>query len=69
MRSAFIFICFLLLSPSAELSAQVPSAVAASTAYSGKAIRLMQERNYRDAAVEFEHALAACPSDDDLRVQ
>lgn len=69
MRIAFTLMCVLLLSPSPELNAQTPSAAAASTAYAGKAIRLMQERNYRDAAVEFENALAASPNDDDLRVQ
>ena len=39
------------------------------TAHAGKAMQLMQDRRYSEAAVEFEKALAADPNDDTVRIQ
>jgi tetratricopeptide (TPR) repeat protein len=49
--------------------AQAPSAAAAAVPHIGTAVRLMQERRYSEAAVEFEQALAADPNNDTLRIQ
>lgn len=35
----------------------------------GKAVRLMQDRLFGEAAAEFEHALALDPNNDDVRIQ
>jgi len=64
-----LLVCLFLLSQTLGLMGQAPTTTTAATAYAGKAIRLMQERNYSDAVVEFEHALAAEPNDDNLRIQ
>ena len=39
------------------------------TSHLGKAVRLMQDRLYSDAAAEFEQALAAQPDNDEIRIQ
>lgn len=62
-------LCLFLLSQTLALMGQAPTTVTAGRAYAGKAIRLMEQRNYSDAAVEFEQALKAEPNDDDLRIQ
>lgn len=59
--------CAILLPLAAMLPAQVPAA--ASAAHTGKAVRLMQNRSYGEAATEFEQALAADPNDDNVRIQ
>jgi thioredoxin-like negative regulator of GroEL len=42
---------------------------AQANAHAGKAIQLMQERHYNEAAGEFEQSLAVSPSDDTVRIQ
>jgi protein O-GlcNAc transferase len=46
-----------------------PTAGRASTSHVGKAVRLMQDRRFGEAAVEFEQALAADPNNDAVRIQ
>ncbi len=46
-----------------------PLASKAATSHLGKAVQLMQERRYSEAAVEYEQALAADPNNDAVRIQ
>ena len=66
---SFTLLCASLLLSVHGLVAQGPTIATAATAYAGKAVRLMEERHFSEAAVEFEHALAANPGDDNLRIQ
>ena len=52
----------------ARLALAQPAAPAAAS-HVGKAVRLMQDRLFSEAAAEFEQALAADPSNDVLRIQ
>jgi len=47
----------------------IGSLLGQATAHAGKAMQLMQDRRYSEAAVEFEKALAADPNDDTVRIQ
>jgi tetratricopeptide (TPR) repeat protein len=42
---------------------------AQASAHAGKALQLMQDRRYSEAAAEFEQSLAADPNDDTVRIQ
>ena len=65
MKSRFSFVAFLF---AATLAAQsTPPSTAAS--HAGKAMQLMQNRSFPEAAAEFELALASSPDSDDLRIQ
>lgn len=46
-----------------------PLARTAATSHLGKAVRLMQDRLFREASAEFELALAADPNNDTVRIQ
>jgi len=50
-------------------AAAQPLASTAATAQVGKAVRLMQQRLFSDAAAEFEQALAVDPNNDEVRIQ
>ena len=49
-------------------SAQAPGSQDAAS-HMGKAVRLMQDRQYSEAAAEFERALAIDPKDDTVRIE
>jgi tetratricopeptide (TPR) repeat protein len=51
------------------LLAAQPATRADAAARTGRAVRLMQDRQYAEAAAEFEKALAADPNNDVLRIQ
>lgn len=63
------------LAAAAVLLLQTPQAIAQPAArpeaasHVGKAVRLMQDRLYPEAATEFEQALAIDPNDDTVRIQ
>ena len=58
------WLCIMMLFALVALRAQPPA-----PAHTGKAIQLLQERRYAEAAAEFEQALAAAPDDDATRIQ
>jgi tetratricopeptide (TPR) repeat protein len=60
--------CFVLLIQNRAALAQ-PLARTAAASHVGKAIRLMEERLFNEAATEFEQALAADPDNDAVRIQ
>jgi tetratricopeptide (TPR) repeat protein len=49
--------------------AQPPLARTAAATHVGKAVQLMQDRHFSEAAAEFEKALAADPNSDPVRIQ
>lgn len=63
-----VFVC-LFSAAMPGLRAQTPAAAGNASAHTGKAVRLMQSRQYADASVEFEAAVAADPNDDNVRIQ
>ncbi len=65
---AVLAACIVLLTGIRGASAQ-PLARIAAASHVGKAIRLMQERMFNEAAAEFEQALAADPNNDTVRIQ
>lgn len=68
MRSALMAVAFLVLQTRAAMP-QAPKAATAAASFAGKAVRLMQERRYSEAAIEFEQALVADPAVDNVRIQ
>jgi Flp pilus assembly protein TadD len=60
--------CIVLLC-GACLAAAQPLARTAAASHVGKAVRLMENRQFSEAAVEFQQALAADPNDDKVRIQ
>jgi Flp pilus assembly protein TadD len=60
--------CIVLLLATRGLTAQ-PPARGDAAAHVGKAVRLMQDRLFSEAAVEFEQALAVDPNNDVVRIQ
>jgi tetratricopeptide (TPR) repeat protein len=67
MRAA-LAACIVLLLETPGAPAQTPARTDA-VSHTGKAVRLMQDRLFAEAAAEFELALAADPNNDDVRVQ
>jgi tetratricopeptide (TPR) repeat protein len=57
--------CFLFVGMLAAQPTPAPTAAA----HTGKAVQLMQNRSFAEAAAEFELALASSPDNDDLRIQ
>ena len=62
-------VCVALLFAWSGACAQLSVDRAAATAHAGKALQLMQDLRYSEAAAEFEHALAADPGNDAVRIQ
>lgn len=60
--------CMVLLLATHGFTAQAP-ARGDPASHVGKAVRLMQDRRFSDAAAEFEQALAADPNNDVVRIQ
>ncbi len=60
--------CIVLLFVTRGAPAQ-PLAGKAAASHVGTAVRLMQDRHFSEAAVEFEQALAADPNNDAVRIQ
>jgi Flp pilus assembly protein TadD len=60
--------CIVLLLATRGFTAQAPARGDAA-AHVGKAVRLMQDRLFSDAAAEFEQAVAADPNNDVIRIQ
>ena len=67
MRAASAACIVLLLADSGAMAQPLASTDAAS--HVGKAVRLMQDRRFSEAAAEFEQALAADPNNDAVRIQ
>ncbi len=67
MKAAWAF-CIVLLLETPGAMAQ-PLAQTDAAAHVGKAVRLMQDRRFGEAAAEFEQALAADPNNDAVRIQ
>lgn len=67
MRAA-LAAAFVLLFRTSGAMAQAPARPDAAS-HVGKAVRLMQDRQYPEAATEFEQALASNPNDDTVRIQ
>jgi Flp pilus assembly protein TadD len=65
---AVLAACFVLLLGTRGATAQPPARGDAAS-HVGKAVRLMQDRLFREAAVEFEQALASDPNNDVVRIQ
>jgi tetratricopeptide (TPR) repeat protein len=66
---AFLGACIVLLLETQGAPAQPPLARTAAAGAVGKAVELMQDRQFSRAAAEFEKALAADPDNDALRIQ
>lgn len=66
--SAALAAAIVLLLQTSRAAPQAPANLGAAS-HVGKAVRLMQDRQYPEAAAEFEQALAIAPNDDNLRIQ
>jgi tetratricopeptide (TPR) repeat protein len=65
---AVLAACIVLLIETRGVTAQ-PLARTAAASHVGKAVRLMQQRLFSEAAAEFEQALAADPNNDAVRIR
>ena len=68
MRSVH-YACIALLLASAGAANQASGKRSDAVAHAGKAVQLMQDRRYGEAAGEFEQSLAADPNNDAVRIQ
>lgn len=66
---ARLYACVALQLASSGAIAQTAPNRDQANAHGGKAIQLMQERRYSEAAAEFEQSLEANPDDDGIRIQ